>query len=91
MYAGDLEYGNWNTSKHDLKSAPELTIYEGTNEYGGIQVDQQEIPIRDEPTAAGGQQSVNGPVFQDYPNGSEEGSIGPGGGSTLPSRNPLSE
>jgi len=91
-YSGGLNYGNWNNSKHNLTNANELTIYEGTNDAGGIQVSPEEIPTPVEnlqPSAR--QENVNGPIFQDYPNGTSGGQESIGEGSVVPSRNPLSE
>jgi len=88
MYIGGLDYGEWNTSKQDLQSASELEIYEGTNnEFTGIEVKTPDIsePVDNlQPDSL--QETINGPLFTDYPNGSEGGRLE---GGRVNNRNPM--
>ena len=88
MYTGGLEYGQWNTSKNDLQSASQLEIYEGTNnEFTGIEVVNRDIsePV-DNLQPESRQETINGPLFTDYPNGSEGGRLE---GGRVNNRNPM--
>jgi len=90
MYIGGLDYGEWNTSKSDLQSASNLMIYEGTdNQFTGIEVETTDIsePV-DNLQPDSRQETINGPLFTQYPNGSEEGTFGTG---LIKNRNPLAE